>query len=167
MKTIFTAALVLLLLSMGSVTAQTIEGKLSVSGLYTDTRIKETIVADFYKAFRDGTYKINFSFKAQDVGKRGLVLFDLKTTIRHNGKVISETTRSGWPMLPGDLFIPVEAFDLIPALQSYTFIMPTPKLSPDQVDVPLPKGKYEVSLQVVGVQPKGLIPPSNFSFVVE
>jgi hypothetical protein len=175
MKTLITAALVLLLLSMENVTAQKIEGRLSVSGLRTDTRIKETTAADFYKAFRDGTYKINFSYKAENVGKRGLVVFDMKTTVKYNGKIISESTRSNWPWIPVPprdapvgVFVPIEAFDLIPALQEFTFEMPAPKLYSRETDLPLPKGKYEVSLQMIGFRPEGLeIPSANFSFVVE
>lgn len=175
MKTLFIASSISLLMSFGSVEAQKIEGKLSVSGLRTDTRIKESTAADFYKAFRDGTYKINFSYKAENVGKRGLVVFDMKTTVKYNGKIISESTRSNWPWIPVPprdapvgVFVPIEAFDLIPALQKFTFEMPAPKLYTKEADLPLPKGKYEVTLQMVGFRPEGLaIPPVLFSFVVQ
>lgn len=175
MKTLCIVISTLLLISIGSVEAQKIEGKLTVSGLRSDTRIKQTTAVDIYQAFRNGNYKINFSFKADNVGKRGLVLFDMKTTVKHNGKVISESTRSNWPWIPVPprdapigVLVPIEAFDLIAALQAYTFEMPTPKLYSKEIDLPLPKGKYEVSLQMVGMRPeRALIPPAQFSFVIE
>ena len=162
-------------MSFGSAKAQKIEGKLSVSGLGTDTRIKQSTVVDIYNAIRDGTYKINFSYKAENVGKRGLVIFDMKTTVKYNGKIISESTRSNCPWIPVPprdapvgVFIPIEAFDLIPALQKFTFEMPAPKLYTKEADLPLPKGKYEVTLQMIGTRPEGLaIPPVLFSFVVQ
>jgi hypothetical protein len=45
--------------------------------------------------------------------------------------------------------------------------MPAPKLYSRETDLPLPKGKYEVSLQMIGFRPEALNPPANFSFVVE
>ncbi len=170
MKKLFITTSVLLFISLTNVEAQRIEGKLSVSGLQSDTRIKQSTALDFFKAFREGSYKINFNYKANEVGKRGLVVIDMKTTVKYNGKVISEATRKNWPWLPGDMFVPIEAFDLIPALQKFTFEMPIPKLNPKEADLPLPKGKYEVTLQMIVLKPGedlGSIAPARFSFVVE
>ena len=167
LKTI--AFLCTLFVIIGDLAAQKIEGRMNLSGFPTDGKIKENTAVDLFKSFRDGKYKINMSYKAENLGKRGLVLFDLKTTVKYNGKVIAQTSRTNWPFLPGDMFIPIEAFDLIPALQKHTFDMPIPRLSPNDIDVPLPKGKYDVSLTMVGFRPESLASPRplNFSFVVE
>jgi hypothetical protein len=182
MKMLYIITSVFLLMSFESVEAQKIEGKLTVSGLRSDTRIKQTTVVDIFQAFKDGIYKINFSYKADNVGKRGLVIFDMKTTVKHNGKVISESTRSNWPWIPvpprdAPVFVPIEAFDLISALQKFTFDVPSAnvrekrkrdiKQTSTEIDLPLPKGKYEVTLQMVGMRPEHFIPPAQFSFVVE
>ncbi len=67
-----------------------------------------------------------------------------------------------------DLFLPIEAFDMIPGIQK-AGIMPTPKLAPDQMDTPLPKGTYDVTLEMVSSSEtiKGSIKPLTFSFIVK
>ena len=154
--------------SLSEISAQTIDGRVSMSGFPTNSTLKEATVVDLFKSFRDGNYKINFSYKADKVNKRGVVLFDMKTTVKLNGKTILKSTRKGWPWLPGDLFVPIEAFDLIPGIQRVG-IMPVPKLMPEQMDTPLPKGKYEVTLEMVpgSEAVKGRIKALTFSFNVD
>lgn len=142
--------------------AQTISGRMSVSGL--NTTIKQTTAVDFFKAWRDGKYKVSFNYKANQVNSKGLVLFNMKTTVRYEGKIISQNSRDGWPWLPGDMFVPVEAFDLIPALQKYSM----ERSDSRAIDSPLPKGKYEVSFEMVPVGISGSkgLSPAQFSFTV-
>jgi len=176
---------ILISFSLGEISAQKVEGMLSISGFPNGRTLKEATAVDLFKSFKNGTYKINFSYKADNVGKRGLVVFDMKTTVKHNGKIISESTRSNWPWIPVpprdapvEGFVPIESFDLISALQKFTFDVPSAnvreikksdtKLNSTEIDLPLPKGKYEVTLQMVGMRPEHfLIPPAQFSFVVE
>jgi hypothetical protein len=178
---------ILISFSLGEISAQKIDGMLSISGFPNGRTLKEATAVDLFKSFRDGTYKINCSYKADNVGKRGLVIFDMKTTVKHNGKVISESTRSNWPWIPVpprdapvEGFVPIESFDLISALQKFTFDVPSAnvrdikrgdtKLNSTEIDLPLPKGKYEVILQMIVLKPGddlGSISPARFSFVVE
>ncbi len=153
--------------ALGEISAQTITGKVSISGFSNGATVKEATVVDLFKGFRDGTYKINFSYKADNVNRRGVVLFDMKTTVKLNGKIILQSTRGGWPWLPGDLFVPIEAFDVVPGIQK-AGNMTTSKLTADQMDTPLPKGKYEVILEIVSSSEavKGSIQPLTFSFNV-
>lgn len=78
------------------------------------------------------------------------------------------------------MYVPIESFDLISALQKFTFDVPSAivrdikgddiKLNPTQLDLSLPKGKYEVILQMIVLKPGddwGSISPARFSFVVE
>lgn len=171
--------------SLSEISAQKVEGTVSISGFPNGRTLKEATAVDLFKSFRDGTYKINFSYKADNVGNRGLVIFDMKTTVKHNGKIISESTRSNWPWIPVpprdapvEGFVPIESFDLISALQKFTFDVPSANVreikkrhtrqNSREIDLPLPKGKYEVTLQMVGMRPEHfLIPPAQFSFVVE
>ena len=148
--------------------AQSISGQVSLSGFPTKSVIKEATVVDLFKSFKEGSYKINFSFKADQVNKRNVVLFDLKTTIKLNGKTIHQSTRGGWPWLPGDMYVPIEAFDLIPGIQKVG-IMPIPKLSPKRMDMALPKGDYDITLEMVSSSEgvKGEIKPLKFSFSVK
>ncbi|HNQ81993.1 MAG TPA: hypothetical protein PKM34_00020 [Bacteroidales bacterium] len=147
------------------VSAQTVDGKVTISGFPKGSTLNEATVVDLFKSFRDGKYKINFSYKADNVNRRGVVLFDMKTTVKLDGKIILQSTRGGWPWLPGDMYVPIEAFDLIPGIQK-AGIMPTPKLTPDQMDSPLLKGKYEITLEMVSSSEavKGRIQPLTFSF---
>lgn len=167
MKKIWILLAVMTAFFTGEVAAQAIEGKVTLSGLSNGSTVKEATVVDLFKSFRDGNYKINFSYRADNVNRRGVVLFDTKTTVRLNGKTILQSTRGGWPWLPGDMFVPIEAFDVIPAIQKAGNEM-TSKLTPDQMDTPLPKGKYEVILEMVSASEavKGSIQPLRFSFTV-
>ncbi|GAP69559.1 hypothetical protein BA6E_1219 [Bacteroidales bacterium 6E] len=167
MKKIWILLAVMTAFFTGEVAAQAIEGKVTLSGLSNGGTVKEATVVDLFKSFRDGNYKINFSYRADNVNRRGVVLFDTKTTVRLNGKTILQSTRGGWPWLPGDMFVPIEAFDLIPGIQKAGNAM-TSKLTPDQMDTPLAKGKYEVILEMVSASEavKGSIQPLTFSFNV-
>lgn len=151
--------------SLSEISAQTVDGKVSISGFPSNSTLSEATVVELFKSFRDGKYKINFSYKAENVNRRGVVLFDMKTTVKFDGKIILQSTRGGWPWLPGDLFVPVEAFDLIPGIQKVG-VMPIPKLTPDQMDSPLLKGKYEVTLEMISSSEavKGSIQPLTFTF---
>ena len=157
-----------IILISGEFFAQSVYGQVTMSGFPRTAALKETTVVDLFKSFKEGKYKINFSYKAENVNKRGVVLFDMKTTIKFNGKTIHQSTRGGWPWLPGDMFVPIEAFDLIPGIQKVG-IMPVPKLSPTQMDTPLSKGNYEIVLEMASSSEaiKGQIKPLTFSFSVK
>lgn len=179
MKKITILLAIILSFSLSDILAQKVEGRISISGFQNGQTLKEATAVDLFKSFREGTYKINFSYKADNVGKRGLVVFDMKTSVRYNGKLISETTRSNWPWLPGDMFVPIESFDLISALQKFTFDVPSAnvreikkantKQYSRETDLPLPKGKYEVILQMIGKPGNdfGTLAPARFSFEVK
>ena len=144
--------------------SQSVEGKLSIKGMMYGKTIKQKTPVDLFKAFKEGVYSINFNFKSTNVGSEGIVLFDMKTTVKHNGKTISETSRGGWPWLPGDMFVPIEAFDAIPAWQKY-LERGTPVIIPGDS-----KGDYEIILQFVpseGQKVKGSISPATMSFTIE
>lgn len=161
MKTInITFVLTLFLLTASLSFSQSFEGRLSIKGLTRSTTIKQKTPVALFKAFKDGVYSINFNFKTTNVGSDGIVLFDMKTTVKHNGKTISETSRKGWPWLPGDTFVPIEAFDAIPAWQKYTE-RGTPVVIP---------GNYEIILQFVpseGQKVKGSISPATMKFTID
>ncbi|ASO03941.1 hypothetical protein AREALGSMS7_00446 [Arenibacter algicola] len=46
------------------------------------------------------------------------MLFQMKTTLVHNGKTIGSRQHSDRPWFPGDMNVPVEAFDFSPLLQN-------------------------------------------------
>lgn len=107
--------------------AQEFIGKLYIKGLSNASSIKVDEPVKLFKAFKENKYPIIFNLNAK--GEQ-IILFDMLTTVRKNGEVISKTSRKGWPWLPGDMYLPAEAFDFIPVLQSQS------KLNRD--------GKYEL-----------------------
>ena len=141
--------------------AQNVEGSLSINGFPRDGKIKEAVPVDIFKSFKMEKYKIKFNYQASKDIERGIVLFDMKTTIKKDGKTIASTTRKNWPWIPGDMLVPIEAFDLIPSLQN---MVNEKSKNPSN---PLPKGKYEVILEM---KPRGNvrggIKPLNFNFIV-
>ncbi len=138
----------------------TFEGKLTIKGLMRGKNIKEKTPVDLFKAFKEGTYSINFNFKTDGAKADQIILFDMKTTVKHNGKTISETSRGGWPWIPGDMFVPIEAFDAIPAWQKFAE-RGMPVITP---------GNYELSFQFVpseGQKVKGSIAPASMQFTIK
>jgi hypothetical protein len=179
MRNSILCTLVLFIFLVGESLSQTVEGKMSVSGFPRDGNIKEIVPVDLFKSFKEGKYKISFSFKADNMGSRSIVLFDMNTTVKRDGKTVHSSSRKGWPWIPGvagEVFVPIEAFDVIPALQKHVGEMPTPRLDP-KAERPLPIGKYEIMLEMVPaatwvadiereIVPKGKIAPATFSFNV-
>lgn len=174
----------MIVLSATAVFGQRIEGKMAVTGFPRDGVIKEVVPVDLFKSFKEGKYKVSFSYKADGMGSRGIVLFDLKTTVKRDGKTIHTSTRKGWPWLPGDLFlpgdifVPIEAFDVIPALQKHVGDVPLSSLHDPKAERPLPIGKYEIMLEMVPLAtwvpdkerelvPDGKIIPGWISFIVK
>lgn len=143
--------------------SQSVEGKLSIKGMMNSKTIKQKTPVELFKAFKDGVYSINFNFKSTNIESEGIVLFDMKTTVKHNGKTISETSRGGWPWIPGDMFVPIEAFDAIPALQKLT--------ANGNTNLPLKGAKsFEIIFQFVpseGQKVKGSISPATMNFTIE
>lgn len=155
-----TLVLVAILLATSFSYSQSVEGRLAIKGFTNGKTIKQNTPVALFKAFKDGVYSINFNFKSNNVGSEGIVLFDMKTTVKHNGKIISETSRDGWPWIPGDMFVPIEAFDAIPAWQKY---------AEKGLPVSIP-GKYEIILQFVpseGQKVKGRISPAIMQFTIK
>lgn len=158
-----------------TVNAQTIEGGIKISGLPKDGKIKVNQPVDLFKNFRDGLYKIQFSYNAKDINHRNIVLFEVRTTITKDGVVISRTSRKNWPFLPGDMYMPIEFFDVIPALQGNVKRMPEPDIQIQEYN--LPKGNYDIQLELIPqatyvdklkkeVRPTGKIAPVKFSLIV-
>ncbi|MDO6758902.1 hypothetical protein Q4566_01720 [Tamlana sp. 2_MG-2023] len=138
--------------------SQSIEGNLSVKGVSKTSSIKQNSPVELFKAFKTGVYTINFNFKSNAKPDQ-FVLFDMKTVVKYNGKTVSTTSRANWPWLPGDMFVPIEAFDAIPVLQ---------KLSDNGRS--FKKGSYEITFQLTpssGQKVKGSIRPFNMKFNVK
>lgn len=134
---------IVFMLSMFCTTAlgQSLSGKLIVEGWGKTTTLKSQEPVALFKNFRDGKHKILFRFKNTS-GEKSIVLFQMKTTIIHNGKNIGSSSRNDWPWLPGDMYVPVEAFDFIPLLQK-TANKNKGKLAP---------GNYEIQLEMKPVK---------------
>lgn len=152
-----TLVLIAFLLTASFSFSQSVEGKLSIKGLMKGNTIKQKTPIELLKAFKDGVYTINFNYQTANVESNQIILFDIKTTVKHNGKTISETSRKGWPWLPGATIVPIEAFDAIPALQKL--------IHNDGYGRPY----YEIIFQFVpseGQKVKGSISPATMNFTI-
>ena len=116
---------------------QSISGKLTTEGWSKSIQISSHEPVSLFKNFRDGKHKILFHFKST-AGEKAIVLFQMKTTLIHNGKTVGSSYRSDWPWLPGDMYVPVEAFDFIPLMQKQA----------NQNKGKLMPGTYEIRLEM-------------------
>ncbi|TDU40598.1 hypothetical protein BXY82_2650 [Gelidibacter sediminis] len=148
---------IVFMLSMFGTTAlgQSLSGKLTVEGWGKTTTLKSQEPVALFKNFRDGKHKILFRFKNIS-GNEGLVLFQMKTTITYNGKAIGSSSRNDWPWLPGDMYVPIEAFDLIPLLQK----------AANKNQGTLAPGNYEIQLEMKPVKINSESINTTFSFNV-
>ncbi|MBD0779279.1 hypothetical protein HPE56_15875 [Maribacter sp. ANRC-HE7] len=144
--------------------SQSVEGKLAIKESAKGRTIKQKTPVALFKAFKDGEYNIHFNFRTSDVKSDQIILFDMKTIVKYNGKTISETSRDGWPWIPGDMFVPIEAFDAIPVLQKFTS-------NEGAKSLPLKGARsFEIILQLVpskGQKVKGSISPASMKFTIE
>lgn len=153
MKTI-TLTVFTLLFAVSLVSAQEFRGKLNIKGVSQSSSIKYSEPVKLFKDFKDNKYQIVFTLDAKS---DQIVLFDMVTTVSVNGKVISKSSRKNWPWLPGDMYVPAEAFDFIPALQSQS------KLNRDG-RYEFPDDMFDITLEMVpSGGAAGRIEPIRFS----
>ena len=138
-------------------------GKISVSGFSKDGRIKEETAAGLFKSFKEDKYRIGFTFwHGGKYQTEQLVLFDMSKKKKRNGRVIGSSSRSGWPWLPGDMFVPAEAFDFIPMLHKEA----GSRIKDSKMNAL--SGRYDIILEMKvssGQEISGSIPPVTISFI--
>lgn len=138
--------------------AQTIGGSVYLNNFKSGATFKELTPVQLFKQFKDNKISLGFTLKSNSE----IVLFDMKTTVKHKGAEINSSTRPGWPWLPGDMFVPAEAFDFIPMLQKL--------MRGTSTGTFLPAGEYEIIMQMVtsaGQDVKGSIMPASMKFTVQ
>ena len=144
--------------------AQEVKGKLTVSGgSKKELSLKSSEAVDLYAALRDQAYPIHFVFDGNSLPKtesgNQVAIISFRTTLKRDGKVISKLERVPMPFFPGDMFMPVETFDLISLLTTTTGKAdPTSKMAP---------GSYEVLLEAGPVGAKGSISAASMVFSVK
>lgn len=137
--------------------SQTIEGTISINEKSSFTIDLSTNKAvDLYADFRNQKHPILFRLLGTDLikndQKQEVVLITFKTTLRHNGNVMGQVERQPLPFFPGDMWMPVEAFDVISLLTKMSDTAPNALST-------LPKGSYEVIIEAQSIGVKGKIQP--------
>lgn len=145
--------------------AQQINGKILLnksSKITIELKTSETV--GLYAQLRGNEVPINFIFEGSQLPKttsgEQVALVQFRTTIKHNGKEIASMKRSPMPFFPGDMFMPVETFDMIPLLVSNGNKRTT------QTNGKLTPGKYEVIFEAIPIDAKGEIKPASLVFEV-
>ena len=78
-----------------------------------------------------------------------------RTIVKHNNEVIGDLTRKPFPYFPGDMFVGVETFDLIPILSHYAnqnTLKQNPEVQTGILPPLLPRGEYMIQLQAIPLQ---------------
>lgn len=137
---------------------QTIEGSLTINEKSTATiELTTNKAVDLYADFRNKKHAILFQFIAKDIPlndqKQEVALITFKTTVKHNGNVVGQVERQPIPFFPGDMWMPIETFDVISILTK------AGKNTPDAIST-LPKGSYEVIIEAHSLGVKGKIQPA-------
>lgn len=66
---------ILISFSISEVSAQRVEGKVSISGFPNGRTLKEATAVGLFKSFKEGTYIFIFSYKSANVDEREMVIF--------------------------------------------------------------------------------------------
>jgi len=139
----------LLMLAISPIYAQEINGQLVLDN-QSRAELKGNFesVVDLYAHFRQQNSKIHFKFEGSNLPKTSsgntVAAVKFVTTVKRDGKVVGKLERQPIPFFPGDMWMPVETFDFVPIL----FGMDNGNL---------PKGRYEVQIDVVPVGVKGKV----------
>lgn len=139
--------------------AQEVQGKILLNER-SENRIelKVSEPVGLYAQLREKAVAINFVFEGKGLSRTSsgqeVALIWFRTTVKHNGKEIGVGKRDPMPFFPGDMWMPVETFDIISILAGGKA---NAKLSP---------GKYEVVLEAMPTGAKGEIKPASLFFEV-
>lgn len=152
MKKIITLAL--LLVAFTGI-AQIVQGEITIKEqAKIELTAKSNKAVNLFADFRENKYPIHFVFTASDVplnsDKKEVVQFVFSTTLKKDGKIIGTIKRSPMPFFPGDMFMPIETFDVISVLSNIQ------TNTPETVSE-IPKGNYEIVLEAKPIGVKGQI----------
>ena len=84
--------------------------------------------------------------------KKEVVQFVFTTTIKKDGKVLGNMKRAPIPFFPGDMFMPIETFDIISMLSNL-------QTNANGKVSEIPSGNYEIILEAKPSGVKGQISP--------
>lgn len=152
MKKIITLAMLLVAFSGF---AQIVQGEITIKEQSKmELTAKSNKAVNLFADFRENKFPIHFVFTASDVplnsDKKEVVQFMFSTTVKKDGKTIGTIKRSPMPFFPGDMFMPIETFDVISVLSNIQ------TNTPETVSE-IPKGNYEIILEAKPIGVKGQI----------
>ena len=139
--------------------AQIVQGEITIKEqLKMEVTAKSNKAVNLFADFRENKYPIHFVFTASDVplnsDKKEVVQFVFSTTVKKDGKTIGTIKRSPMPFFPGNMFMPIETFDIISVLSNIQ------TNTPETVSE-IPKGNYEIILEAKPIGVKGQIASST------
>lgn len=156
MKKIITSAMLFLAFNGF---AQLVQGEINIKEQSKiELTSKSNKGVNLFADFRENKYPIHFAFTTTDVplnsDKKEVVQFVFSTTVKKDGKIIGSIKRSPMPFFPGDMFMPIETFDIISVLSNIQ------TNTPETVSE-IPKGNYEIILEAKPIGVKGQIASST------
>ena len=156
MKKIITSAMLFLAFNGF---AQLVQGEINIKEQSKiELTPKSNKAVNLFADFRENKYPIHFAFTTTDVplnsDKKEVVQFVFSTTVKKDGKIIGSIKRSPMPFFPGDMFMPIETFDVISVLSNIQ------TNTPETVSE-IPKGNYEIILEAKPIGVKGQIASST------
>ncbi|UPQ80794.1 hypothetical protein M0M57_08125 [Flavobacterium azooxidireducens] len=147
--------ILIILLSSISGFSQLVQGEIKVKEQSKiEIAAKSNKAVNLYADFRENKYPIQFTFTGNSIAlnsdKKMVVQFVFTTTVKKDGKIIGTIKRNPIPFFPGDMLMPVETFDFISILSNQ-------QTNSEETISEIPKGNYEILLEVKPVGIKGEI----------
>jgi hypothetical protein len=157
----FILTLAALLMLHGSY-AQEISSKLLIAGNErVELKVNGSTAVDLYAQLRGRDYPIHFVFDGKNLLKtpegKEVAYVRFVTTLSRHGRVVERKERMPMPFFPGDMWMPIETFDMIPILFD---------LAEKSGEGKLPKGNYEVRMEAVPVKTKGNTAAATLRFSI-
>lgn len=151
--------------------SQQVSGKLTVNNdsrayLKIGDIAGESQVVNLFKDFKQDKHKIKFSFQGKyptGQDKLEFSFFKFKTTVKYNGKTIKSMEREPMPYIPGDMWLPAEAFDFVSILAMHG----QEGMGYRENTGEMQKGEYEITLEAIPMKTEGTITKGLIMFNVK
>lgn len=165
----FSYMMAILCLMAVSASAQTVNGEITINkSSRSSLDMADAYTVNLFRAFKNGDNQIIFFFEGDGYEKDSeqkpeYTYFTFRTTVKHNGRTIKSLEREPMPYIPGDMFLPAEAFDFIPILSVYQ----QESMDYRENTGRLPRGEYEIILEAEPVAARGEVSRGLIMFNVD
>ncbi len=162
--------IIALLVSFASF-AQRAEGKITVNGASQQTLEGRESIIHHFGDFKTGKHSLVFELKTSDFPKledgKEVAIVQFETIVKVGGKEISRKKSSPLPFFPGEMGMPLEAFEVVsPIFLNQYGLEKSLNTNPKLTVVAKPKTRYDVEIRASVLNGEGKIAPTYLVIIL-